>query len=204
MTPPDKDIDIVDVEELWRGHTRLDRVRLRHQLFAGGMGTEISREVVERGAAVGVLPYDPIRDEVVLIRQFRIGAWRAGDDPWLVETVAGLIEDGEDPEDVARREATEETGCIIGALHPVCGYYPSQGLLSEYIHLYCGITDREGAGGIFGLDHEGEDIEAFVVPWRQVLEDVDAGRHNDAKIMLAIRWLESRRDGFRRKAGRKG
>ena len=180
MSPRDKDIDIIDAEEVWRGHTRLDRVRLRHRLFAGGMGTEISREVVERGAAVGVLPYDPIRDEVE------------------------LIQDGEDPEDVARREATEETGCVIGALHPVCGYYPSQGLLSEYIHLFCGLTDTEGAGGVFGLDHEGEDIEAFVVPWRQVLEDVDAGRHNDAKIMLAVRWLESRRESLRQEIARKG
>ncbi len=197
MDGSDDDIEIIAREDLWRGHTRLERIRLRHRLFAGGMGAEISREVVDRGSAVAVLPYDPERDEVVLIRQFRIGAWRRGDRPWLVETVAGLVEDGESPEDVARREAVEETGCEIGDLHRVCGYYSSQGLLTEYLHLYCGITDTTGAGGVFGLDHEGEDIEAFVVPWARVLEDVDAGRHNDPKIMLAVRWLATRRDTLR-------
>ena len=202
MPEPDNDIEIIAQEEMWRGHTRLERIRLRHRLFGGGMGAEIVREVIDRGSAVAVLPYDPVRDEAVLIRQFRIGAWRAGDNPWLVETVAGLIEDGEAPEEVARRETQEETGCNIGALHPVCSYYSSQGLLSEFVHLYCGITDTGGAGGIFGLDHEGEDIEAFVVPWPQLLEDVEAGRHNDPKIMLAVRWLATRRDALREQGGK--
>jgi ADP-ribose pyrophosphatase len=192
------DIEIIEQEDLWRGHTRLERYRLRHRLFAGGMGAEISREVIDRGEAAAVLPYDPVRDEIVLIRQFRIGAWRRGDVPWLVETVAGLIEDGETPEGVARRESIEETGCKISDLYPVCGYYAAQGLLTEYLHLFVGITDTADAGGIFGVDHEGEDIEAFVVPWAQALEDVDAGRHNDPKVMLAVRWLATRRDELRK------
>lgn len=107
----EKDIDVIACEQLYDGHVRLETYRLRHKQFSGGWGNEISRELIDRGRAVGVLPYDPVRDEVVLIRQFRIGAWKASHSPWMVETVAGLVEDGESPEDVARRECVEEAGC---------------------------------------------------------------------------------------------
>src|SRR5207245_10046791 len=86
-------VEIESHETIHQGHFRLDRWRLRHRLFAGGWGKPISRELLERSAAVAVLPYDPLRDQVVLIEQFRIGAYAHGDPaPWLLEAVAGLIE----------------------------------------------------------------------------------------------------------------
>jgi len=195
------DVEIIEAPVVYDGYAQVKRVRLRHALHAGGMGAAIDREMVERGHAVGVLPYDPARDAVALIRQFRIGAWGAGDDPWLVETVAGIVDEGESAEDVARREAVEEAGCEIGALMRICAYYPSPGILTERIALYCGIADLGAVGGIHGLGHEGEDIEAFVLPYEDAVRGMDEGRILDAKIVIALQWLAARRDGLRRRFG---
>ena len=115
----ENDVEILDKETAFQGYFRIDRYRLRHRLFAGGWSEAITREVFERGHVVGVLPYDPIEDRVVLIEQFRIGAYAAGFSPWLIEIVAGVIEAGEEPEEVARRETLEETGCSVTELMPV-------------------------------------------------------------------------------------
>ena len=191
------DVEILAREVGYDGYLRVERVRLRHKLFAGGQSQAVTRELIERGHAVGVLPYDPVRDEVVLIRQFRIGALAAGRDPWLVETVAGIIETGETAEDVARRETLEESGCTVRELIPVCDYLSSPGVMSETLTLFCGITDASAAGGIHGLDHEDEDIEAFVQPWETFWADVTTGKHADAKLLLAAMWLARNRETLR-------
>jgi len=193
------DVEILKREVGYDGYLRVERIELRHRLFAGGQSAPVVRELVERGHAVGVLPYDPRRDEVVLIRQFRIGALAAGRDPWLVETVAGIIENGEAAEEVARRETLEECGCTVGELIPVCDYLSSPGVMSETLTLYCGLTDATHANGIHGLDHEDEDIEAFAQGWTEFWQDVTAGRHADAKLMLAAMWLARNRDDLRRR-----
>ena len=107
------------------GFFKVIRYRLRHRQFAGGMGAELVREVLERGHAVVVLPFDPMRDQVVLIEQFRIGALGVVADPWLVEPVAGIIEPGEPAPEVARREALEEAGLELMDLVPACSYFAS-------------------------------------------------------------------------------
>lgn len=120
-------VDIVRREKCFQGFYQLDRVQLRHELFAGGMGREISREIFVRHDAVCVLPYDPQRDEVVLIEQFRVGAMGKTANPWLIELVAGLIDKDEQPEEVAHREAQEEAGLTFSALWPMTQYFPSPG-----------------------------------------------------------------------------
>ncbi|MGH8483208.1 MAG: NUDIX domain-containing protein, partial [Pseudomonas sp.] len=131
-----KDVEIVERVNCFKGFYQLDRVRLRHELFAGGMGREISRELFVRHDAVCVLPYDPQRDEVVLIEQFRVGALGKVDNPWLIELVAGLIDKDEQPEEVAHREAVEEAGLTFSALWPMTRYFPSPGGSDELVHLY--------------------------------------------------------------------
>lgn len=115
---------------------QLDRLHLRHRLFAGGMGKLINRELFVRHDAVCVLPYDPQRDCVVLIEQFRVGALDKSVNPWLIELVAGLIDKDEQPEEVARREAVEEAGLELAELWPLTQYYPSPGGSDERVHLY--------------------------------------------------------------------
>src|SRR3546814_9541363 len=134
----------------------------RSRLFVGGWSSSLIREVFERNPVAGVLPYDPVQDAVVLLEQFRTGPMAAKDDnPWLIEIVAGIIEDGETPEDMARREATEEAGCTITDIEPIASFYPSPGGSSEYVHIFCGRTDRTGIGGMHGNKIEDEDIRVL-------------------------------------------
>ena len=155
-------VEVVKREECFKGFYKLDRVHLRHELFAGGMSREISREVFVRHDAVCVLPYDPQRDEVVLIEQFRVGAMGKTDTPWLIELVAGLIDKAEEPEEVAHREGEEEAGLTFSSLWPITRYFPSPGGSTEFVHLYLGRCSTEGVGGLHGLEEEAEDIRVTV------------------------------------------
>jgi len=190
-------VEIIEQDTPYRGYFRIDRYRLRHRMFAGGWTGPIAREVFERGHAAAVLPYDPGRDEVVLIEQFRVGAFAAGMDPWLIEIVAGIIDEGESPEAVVRREALEEAGCEIGDLVPLGRFIVSPGGSSETVAIYCGRTESAGLGGIHGLDHEGEDIRAFVLPAVQAIALIDQGRVVNATSALALQWLALNRAALR-------
>jgi len=182
-------IDIVKREKCYEGFYRLDRVQLRHELFAGGMGREISREVFVRHDAVCVLPYDPQRDEVVLIEQFRVGAMGKTENPWLIELVAGLIDKAEQPEEVAHREAQEEAGLTFSSLWPMIKYFPSPGGSTEFVHLYLGRCDSRGAGGLHGLVEEAEDIRVSVWDFEDALQAVGDGRIANAASIIALQWL---------------
>lgn len=190
-------VEIAKREAVFEGYFRVDRYHLRHRLFAGGMTGEFTREIFERGHAAGVLPYDPIRDEVVLIEQFRPGALAAGVHPWLIEPVAGIIEPGEAVEAVVRREAQEESGCVITDLIPMHHYLTSPGGTSESCALFCGRVDSSGAGGIHGVDGEGEDIRVFPLPFAELRAWLDAGRFNAALTLIAVQWLALNRDKVR-------
>jgi ADP-ribose pyrophosphatase len=191
------DVEILQRDTCFQGFYRLDRVRLRHRLFAGGMGQPISRELFVRHDAVCVLPYDPQRDQVVLIRQFRIGALDKSANPWLLELVAGLIEENEQPEAVARREALEEAGLQLTSLWPLTAYYPSPGGSDERVHLYLGRCDSGAAGGIHGLAEEGEDIRVEVMSFAAALAAVRAGSIDNAASIMALQWLALNRDEVR-------
>jgi ADP-ribose pyrophosphatase len=174
---------------------RLDVYRLRHHDFNGGWSIDLSREVLERGNAVAVLPYDPDRDEVVLIEQFRIGAYTAIEaSPWQIEIVAGMIEAHHLPEETAHRETEEETGLAIYELEPVHRYLSSPGCTSESIRMYCGRVDAAGAGGLSGIAHEGEYIRVFTVTAEEVFAMLDAGRIENGMTIIALQWLKLNRD----------
>ena len=126
-TDPDERVEILEKTTPFKGYFRVDRYRLRHCKFESGWTGTIQREVFERGHAAVVLPYDPDQDRVVLIEQFRIGALAAGRDPWLIETVAGIIEPGETAADLVRREAREEAGCEIADLEEIGTFFPTPG-----------------------------------------------------------------------------
>jgi len=183
------DVQLIERSTAFDGYFRIDRYRLRHRLHDGGMGGEVVREVFERGHVAGVLPVDPERDRVVLIEQFRIGPYAVGWDPWLLEGVAGIIDEGESPEEVCRREAREEAGCAITALIPIARYLSSPGAISEVVNLYCGRTDSRGLGGVHGLEEEGEDIKVHVMPVEEALSMLDAGRIVNGKTIIALQWL---------------
>ncbi|WP_019643704.1 NUDIX domain-containing protein [Novispirillum itersonii] len=192
-------VKVAQKETLFKAYSRLDRYRLRHELFAGGMGPEVSREVLERGHAVAVLLFDPDRDCVVLIEQFRPGAYAAGMEPWLIEVVAGIIEDGETAEDVARRETIEEAGLIPEKLFRVQSWLATPGISSESIELWCGRVDSRQAGGLHGVAAEGEDIRVFVSPLPEVRQALRDGRYTNAATLIALQWLLLNEDDIRKK-----
>jgi ADP-ribose pyrophosphatase len=193
-TPPaEKQVELIEKASPYEGYFRVDRYRLRHWRFAGGWTDVFAREVFERGRAAVVLPYDPGRDAVVLIEQFRIGAYAAGRDPWQLEAVAGIVEPGETPEDVVRREAVEEAGCELTALEEIGPVLPSSGGCSEVLTLYCGRVESEGIGGIHGLDHEHEDIRAFVVSAEEAFARLSRGEILNASLIILLQWLAQNR-----------
>jgi ADP-ribose pyrophosphatase len=192
-------VEILEHEILYRGFFRLTRYRLRHSLYRGGMSEPIVRELLVTGNAVAVLPYDPQRDEVLLIEQFRIGALNAPAGPWQLEVVAGFIEGDESADEVAQREADEEAGCVFQALEPIHSYLLSPGGSSERIELFCGRVDTRGAGGVFGVPHEGEDIRASVFSFQTAMELLAAGRVGSATPIIALQWLAANRERLRAK-----
>ena len=188
MTAAD-DVVVEQRERCFTGFYQLDRVHLKHRLFTGAMGPTISRELFVRPDAVCVLPYDPQTDSVVLVEQFRIGALDKSPEPWLLEIVAGLIDTDEQPNEVARREALEEANLELHELLPVMTYYPSPGASDERVYLYVGRCSTVGAGGVFGLAEEGEDIRVQVWSLDAALQAVQEGRIDNAASIIALQWL---------------
>ena len=182
-------VELVGRKRLHTGHFNVDEYLLRHRLYAGGWGEVISRELVDRGRVVAVLPVDVRRDQVVLIEQFRPAAYAVGWEPWMIECVAGILEPGEHPEGVARRESEEEAGLTIGRLHKVMEYLSSPGGSTERVSLFCGEVDAGEAGGIFGLAEEGEDIRVEVVSVEEAVGRLDQGLVVNAKTIIVLQWL---------------
>lgn len=183
------DFEVIDEQSRWRGFFEVVEVSLRHRLFGGGWSGEVRRVVARRREAVGVLIYDPWIDCLAVAEQFRVGALRRQPSPWLMELIAGLMETGESPEDVARRECMEEAGVELRALERVAAYYSSPGGSDEYFHLYCGCADLAGAEGLYGLDSEAEDIRLHVLPVPEVLAMAEDGRIDNAHSLVAIHWF---------------
>ena len=192
------DIEILEKELCYQGFFRMERYTLRHRLFNGAWGKPIIRELMERGHAAAVLPYDPASDQVVLIEQFRIGAVSAPVGSWLLEIVAGIIELDESAEQVVRREAVEEAGCTILELIPLYDYLVSPGGTSERIALYCGRVDASlSVGGFYGIEDEGDDIKVHVMPFAEALSLLNTGKIAAASAIIALQWLALNRDYVR-------
>ncbi|SDG43776.1 NUDIX domain-containing protein [Roseospirillum parvum] len=186
---PPEGVEHLGRELLHDGFLPVEKRTLRHRLFAGGWSQPLTREVVRRGVAVAVIPYDPVRRRVVLIEQFRIGAQLADQPAWQVEVVAGLVEPGEDHAAVARRELQEEAGLEALDLEPVQGVVASPGAMDETVWLYAARVDAEAAQGIHGLDHEGEDIRVFTVSLDELADLVDRGGLTNSTTLIAALWL---------------
>jgi len=191
-------VEVLDSAVVYDGFFRMVRYRLRHGLFEGGLSEPLTRELFERGHSVGVLPYDADRDEVLLTEQFRVGALEHPRGAWLMEIIAGMVEPGEMPVDVARREAVEEADCRLDEVVPICEYLVSPGGTSESVALYCARMDSEGLdGGIHGHDHEGEDIKVHVVPFEEAMDMVETGVIHAAMPIIALQWLALNRERIR-------
>jgi ADP-ribose pyrophosphatase len=201
--PAHPDLRIVALETGFKRHLRLDVVRFHHRLFSGEWSGERVYDVVRRGAAVAILLYDPERDAVVLIEQFRLPPLFAGSSPWMVEVVAGLVDHaGESDAAVARRESVEEAGVeVVGELIPIQPYLPTPGDSDQRTMLFCGRVDSSRAAGVHGLPEEHEDIRVVIKTAAEIEAMVDAGQIDNGHTLVCLYWFLRHRDALRRRWG---
>ena len=194
-----KQFTLINETSHYEGFFRLKTVELKHTLYKGGWSPAITREVFHRGNCVAVLLYDPTRDEVVIIEQFRAGALQLPnqEDAWLLEIVAGAIESGESAEEVAYRESLEEAGCEIQELIKINEFFTSPGGTSELLSLFYGKIDASNIGGLHGLAEEDEDISVTTMKFDEVYQLLLDGKIISAIPIIAIQWLYINRDTLR-------
>jgi len=193
----EKKFTIIEENTHYQGFFSLKSFTLKHTLYKGGWSQPITRELFHRGNCVAVLLYDPLRDEVVIIEQFRVGAMQMPEQAWLLEIVAGAIEPGETAEEVAYRESIEEAGCEIQQLIKINDFFTSPGGTSELLSLFYGKVDTSHIGGIHGLDHEDEDICVTTMKFNEVYQLLLDGKILSAIPIIAIQWLFINRENLR-------
>ena len=184
-------VNIHKVLTKYNGFFKVNEYQLSHTLFNGEESPHLSREIFERGDAVVLIPYDPIRDSLVFNQQFRPGALRTVENPWLLEFVAGMFVEHESPQDVAIREAKEEANLTVlpQDIEPVMEYLSSPGGTSEKIHLYVAKVDASNVGGVFGLAEEGEDIRVSEIKRDDAMVLLAEGEICNAATIIGLQWL---------------
>lgn len=181
---------ILEKQTPFKRFFQIDIYQFQHELYAGGWSNTVTREVFERGRAVAVLLHDPVADTLLMVEQFRPGAIRDPDGPWMLEIVAGMVEEGEEDKDVARREAMEEANCEVTDMEFIMDYYPSAGGSTELIALYYAAVDLSNVEtGIHGLDTENEDIRTSIVPRETVMQYLKQGKIKASLAIIALQWL---------------
>ena len=170
----------------------LKKVQFKHKLFAGGESGVVTRELLVKGAASAVIAYDPEEDAVVLVEQVRIGAYQpeSARSPWLLELIAGMVEEGEQPEEVALRESEEEAGVSVQDLTHCLSVWDSPGGVVERIHLFVGRVDSSQAKGLHGLAEENEDIRVHVVKREQAYQWMCDGKIDNGIAVMGLQWLQ--------------
>ncbi len=181
----------------------MEDVTLRHKRFDGSVSAPILRSVLRAADAVTVLPYDPVLDQIVLVEQFRPGAYVRGDvHPWVLEPVAGRCDGDEPVEEVAEREMVEEAGLTLLSLERIGGYYPSPGCLSEYLYSFVGLVDlSDEQAGVHGLETENEDIRTHFLSFDDAMELISSGEADNGPLLLSLYWLAANRARLREAAG---
>lgn len=181
-------VEVEGPELLAKGFRPYERYRLVLHHPDGSSDAQV-RDLVRGGQVVGVLGYDPARDLVVLIRQFRLSAHLSRGRGDLVEIVAGMVEKGEDPEAAARRECEEEAGVAPRALLPMLSFTPTPGVTDEQAQLFLGILDASRLPERAGSAAETETTRPFAVPVDEALAAIGAGRCINGFLILALQWL---------------
>lgn len=185
-----ENVKIIDQRNAYSGYFRIDAYRLTYRRFDGEWSQPQDYELFERGHGVAVLPYDPHTDQLVLVEQFRMGAL-ASENPWLIEIVAGVVEEGESHEDVAHREAHEEANCTLLALEAIAKVYVSPGGSSETTQIYCAkVNSSSISSDIAGLDEEGENIRVHTVSYAEAMSALASGKVCSAPAVIALQWLQ--------------
>ena len=192
-------VRVLSVDRPYAKFFTVEDIVLSHDRFDGSDSGPLARAVFVGGDAVTVLPWDPVRDTVLVVEQVRVAPLARSDpQPWLIEAVAGRIDPGETPETAARRETLEEAGLDVGALHKVAEYYPTTGAFSEYLYSYVAIADLpDEAGALGGLATEAEDIRGHVMPRARLMALIADGQAPVGPLLITAYWLALNADRLR-------
>ncbi len=188
-----KKVSIEQKRYLLNDFFKVEEAYLRFEQFNGEMSRQLRRLSLERGDSVSILVYNITTKKIILINQFRYPTYQHGDG-WITETIAGMVDHGEPPEETARRETEEETGLNITAFEHIATFYLSPGGSSERIFLYYSEVSGEQAKykSTGGLLHEGEDIKVVELSVAEATARIRSGEIMDAKTIVGIYWLENR------------
>jgi len=193
-------VEDLKTEVLFQGYFRCERLTLRTETFAGKFSPLLEREVLRSGQAVVVLLFDPRTRQLILIEQFRLGAYlNRLPSFWILECVAGMVDTGETTEAAARREAKEETGCTVGRLERVGAYLSSPGISDELVTIYVGEVDSDRAGGVHGEVAEHEDIRTVRMGVEDALAAADQGGVVNVMTQVALLWFARHGDALGRR-----
>ncbi len=191
------DVQIIATDVVYSGFFRMLQLRLKHRLFNGGWSNLLNRELFDKNIAAAAIVYDPVNDLLGMVEQIRVGMLESEFGPWSLEGVAGMVEAGESPEQLIRRELQEEAGIDQAELRYITAFYATPGSCNEYTHVYCALTDLTGAGGLYGLPEEGEDIRFHVYPAEEVFDAMLQSRANNGSTLIALQWIQLNRSQLR-------
>ena len=180
---------IINETNLYSGFFKLKKLKFVHQKHDGSWTNQVDREIFSGAHVSTLLPYDPIRKEIVLIQQFRAGVISRYDDDYLYEIVAGIIDDNELPEETSKRECFEETGCKVNKLTPIQGYFPAPGSSESYYHLFLGEINSFDGERIRGLESENENILVKYYKIKEVRNMLKEGKIKNGLTLIALQWF---------------
>ncbi len=199
----DRDIEILRQSHPYENFFAVSETYAKFRQFDGTWAETGQRAIFHAADAVTVLPYDPVRDAVMLVEQIRVGVLVQGEhQPWLLEPIAGIVDFGESYEKTAHREALEEAHITLKSLHKIAEYYPTPGGVAQYLVSYLGLADLpEDARRVGGLMSEGENIRNLVVSFDDLMKMLESGEIANAPLVLSAQWLALNREKLRRDAG---
>ena len=202
MLPTSPDVIVESDETVWDGRFPLHVIKFRQRRFDGIFSGTRTWEMLSRGKAAAILPYDPVADRVVVIEQFRLPAFAAGLDPVMVELAAGLVDGDETPDQTILRESREEMGLEVESLEKIGDFLLTPGGCDELCSLFAGrvrlgAIGSDGLLGVGGLASEQEDIRVRALPSDEVIARALAGEYPNSVASLGLLWFAARRDYLR-------
>ena len=180
---------IIDKKNLYSGFFNLNKYSFIHQKHDGKWTDQIEREIFSGAHVSTLLPYDPIKKEIILIKQFRAGILSRYNEDYLFEIVAGIIDKDEHPEEAAKRECIEETGCKVNKITQIQSYFPAPGSSESFYHLYLGEVNSFKGERIMGLESENENILVKAFKVHEVREMLKKKIITNGLALIALQWF---------------